>query len=657
MKTVPLKLCLVASLLSIAAGMIAGCGSGMSGESSSVTSLASVSSRECFSCHATNQRSVSTASGVNITAQWQLSAHNTAEGAGCVDCHGYHYQYITPASCRNCHAAAHGQNGTSCSSCHGGGSKELADCTTCHDMTRLHQNPPIADPDSAGKCFGCHNNGRNFKISSIGTSHFNNFTGAGIHAAMYVTTNYQKSCSSCHEPHNPLLGLGSEQRTAWARSGHGDVNGVAWANRDFKQSVDCIRCHTATGFINYAESNFTLPQSTWAAAGDKKREVLTCRACHLSSNFKNSIRQLGAFSAPYNSGNSPLVFKNVGLSNLCIPCHSGREGGASINAITSFTNVSFKNAHYLAAAAVFYGKGGFKFYTSDIRYPTQYGVKADGVIILAAAATAQQPAIAVGDEMVGRKANWNHGRLGMENYLTTTNATVTASGARLTTGTDGQCLACHMGGSWNSSSHSYGALETANASQSGSTYTRGCYGCHNGTDMPMSEFIEEEKVIWDRLFDFFIFTLQEQGIYYNDANYPYFFKSAAGAAAGTSSDAIKNWTTQITGGSGAKTMGACQNLKLLKSEKGSFVHNRSYGRLLIFDSIQYLQTGTTTYSNSNYTATGSVTDKLSFTAYSTAVHAGSAGVLSRAANPTPINGSSGLKGYLQRTSSGKNYRR
>lgn len=109
--------------------------------------------------------------------------------------------------------------------------------------------------------------------------------------------------------------------------------------------------------------------------------------------------------------------------------------------------------------------------------------------------------------------------------------------------------------------------------------------------MNMAAFIDEEKEIWSRLFDLYNWQLQQYGIYYTDASYPYFFQSDM-------TTPFYTWTTTVGttfGGAGVsdsqQTMGSCMNLALLVREKGSFVHNRSFGRALIADSITYLQKG------------------------------------------------------------------
>lgn len=673
---------LAISLASGLLGALTGCGSGISGTVSTVSSSAS---KQCSGCHATNSKSISKTSGVRITDEWQLSAHNTAHGAGCLDCHSNAHYHDNTVDCRSCHATAHSNNGTSCTLCHGASSNAAADCRSCH--ANAHKNPDscyrchsgnvpvdvaMKNPDSAGKCLNCHNNQKNFKRYSVAARHFNNLTGAGKHPAMYVTSNYQKGCTACHEPHNPLKGLGREQRKAWAKSGHGDVNGIAWADRDFKKSVDCIRCHTTTGFVNFTESNFSLPKATWANAGDNGREVLTCRACHLSSNFKNSVRQIDKFTAPYGVVNSviyaPTPFPDVGESNLCIPCHSGRENGASIKrTVANFGNASFKNPHYLAAAAVFYGLGGFQFYSSANQtpfypqaYTSKYGVVVDGTIIKSAAASTTVggvPAISVGDSLTGRKAPWNHGKLGMDNYITAAPATGANIGTNrdpfgkiIDSGSKGQCVACHLGPK---ADHTLGAFNVARTTWgTNTTAAMGCYGCHNSEDM--EEVAEEERLLVDRTLVFFKWQLLQIGAEYKNVH-PYFYQPGTAIA-------VKNWSALLVpGGVGAANMGAAMNFELLTAEKGVHVHNRTFMKQLIFDSLQYLQNGKVSFSN-RYIATNAQSNPnglISFTGYSTALAAAPDKILNPPTSAASANGVPGqpisitqLKAYITRRNTG-----
>jgi len=251
-----------------------------------------------------------------------------------------------------------------------------------------------------------------------------------------------------------------------------------------------------------------------------------------------------------------------------------------------------------------------------------------------------------GAAAAGRYANWSHGRLGMDNYSTSSSATY--PGRVVGSGSDGACVSCHVGPT---GLHTFGAYEVAKATIGTSTTVGGCFGCHVGEDME-EVGDKEERPLFDRLMSYFQYTFTQLStpVYFDNSINPYFF-TAPPTPAGPNS-AVTNWTA-ITpaGGAPAATMGAAMNLKLLAAEKGAHVHNRAYMRHLVFDSVQFLQTGKNTYSNSKFYATTgstSLNDVLSFTNYSTYL----------TANPDNIKNENGtmvsisqLKGYIITSSS------
>lgn len=467
----------------------------------------------------------------------------------------------------------------------------LPGCAGCHGT----QHQDLA-PSASGRCFECHGASLSLRHTS-GTA----LTAGDANPARYLNLT-GTNCSACHEPHNPLNGVGKEERKDWAASGHGNVNGLAWVHYDFSGPGRgaCSPCHTPEGFKRAIGDGWT--NTADLSATTRGKQSLSCDACHSSNDFKNSVRTLsaGTVNGGYKAAmtgfgaaaKAYIQFPNVGESNICIPCHAGRESGDSLKATVTTTYVGgFKNPHYLAAAQTFYGLGGFQFYTSGVRY-NKYGAAGK----------------------VGAAANWNHGRLGMDNY--SGSGSNDLAGKSNSTGNKGQCVACHLGPK---NAHSFSAADVANATKAGSTstatvtvanggtnvalpITRTCYGCHKGNVesknlstgaalVTIEQFIDEEKEIWHRIFDFYKWQLEQYGIYYNDALYPYFFQSDL-----TTAFTAWNATVGTTfGGAGVsdsqRTMGTAMNIKLLVSEKGSFVHNRAFGRALMADSIAYLQKG------------------------------------------------------------------
>ncbi|NVN98309.1 MAG: hypothetical protein HXX17_03225 [Geobacteraceae bacterium] len=649
----------IITLLSGAILTMSGCGGSSGGV---VPVISPTASNECIACHATNSKSVSSTSGVKITEQWLLSAHNTAHGAGCMDCHTSAHFHDNVTTCRSCHATSHSNNGTSCNLCHGGGSKEVANCSSCHlnvhsianmnkdSCTRCHGGDIPVDvamknPDFAGKCFGCHQNGSNFRrYTSVALKHFNNFTGSNYHQAMYVTASYQNSCTSCHEPHNPLLGLGKDERKAWAKSAHGDVKGVAWTTYDFKNPVHgsyyyCQRCHTATGYIKFTQTNDTRPTTTWATSGDLGREVLTCKACHASSNFASSVRTVKSFTTPYKANGGSDLIPDLGESNLCIPCHAGLSSQADILGISNsaISNTGFKNPHYMAAAGIMYMKAGFTSFTSATAlttgtninvipnmlntYGLQYSLPLTGNVLATTGSDKSQ----IGYPLNGSVDSMYGGIPGGVTSAHRAIGTATARGRETWMRnpavyglweTKGPCVTCHVKADIThmpavttttaapflpagtaipvkrSDSHSY--LATTN-----DTGKQLCMPCHNdagdfSAKLNTGDFADaiEEKLqeakpyflgglaIITKLLD------TRFSITFNNGTYPYFFEKTGGAA-------VTDWTRggTLPAVQARRLMGACYNLKLLSADKGAFVHGRSYVQRLIFDSIDFLDNG------------------------------------------------------------------
>ncbi|BDV41924.1 cytochrome C [Geotalea uraniireducens] len=511
---------------------LAGCGSGNKEGSTSgsniVGGVAKVDESACAQCHST---AIDPVAGTNIYQAYLASSHYT---------NNFHF--------------------VGCQDCHGGGAQH-------NGVGPL----PYPNPDTAGKCFDCHD-------GHLSRNHFSNYSAA------YVSSNYQKSCTSCHDPHlgnngifdgtastvtmansNVLLTAGTAKPTEhkdWAESGHGDVHSVAWNAYDFKnykagQSYTCIRCHTSTGYINYVEGSYSnpFPTTTWAKPGDTTKEVVTCKACHTDYNFKNRIRQAPQYTAHYgfSSEQASVTYPDVSTSNLCMPCHTGMINEASIDTVSDFTNASFAtiNPHYLAAAGVLFYKVGFRFYPStDTTHPY--------------------------DTIYGPTSHFAHDKVGVDNYA--------FPGFGSPTGTNGPCVSCHM----NNGTHTLDYRQ-------GYTDPNGiCTKCHvpSAGHAMTDAIIEEEKSGFISSLALLQSALAQKGMTYTD-HYPYF--------------ATTNWTTVgPTGGTGKQNMGAAFNFSLLKHEPGAFAHNRTYAKRLIYDSLDYLQNGVLT-GTVNFTSYSSAT--------------------------------------------------
>jgi hypothetical protein len=496
---------------------------------------------QCLGCHETTIDTT----GQNLIADYKASGHYTNlaftdannVGAGCVGCHGPSHNVPNPFFAGSVIAAS---------------------------------------PLTASRCFDCHAD----KISE----HFNAQTGAVARPAMFVATNYVNNCNACHQAHN--AGVADAERVAWANSAHGDVNGAAWASEDMQQpgQVACQRCHTATGFKNFAISNFTAmnPTTSVGSATDSAREVLACDACHSNNNF--DVRTVGAFTAPYTLNNvagATITFPNVGESNLCIACHSARENGVS--GVADFTNASFKNSHYLGAAAVMYLSAGFINFTS--------GAAVIGSSTYAKTLTADN--VTVPGYGISGGVSSTHRKLGTalingDNH----NPAVFIAGQF---DANGPCVVCHMNAngapSGTRDAHGHTLAIDANA------YNQVCKNCHTSENtVPLTganfqaNFLEGNSSAFQSTLALAVSVLKTKyNIEYDAAAYPYFFK---GGLSHVSANAVKDWTlgsaNQVFG---KKLMGACFNIQLLTKDPAAYAHGRSYSRRLLYDSIDFLDDG------------------------------------------------------------------
>jgi hypothetical protein len=524
--------------------LIAGCGNNEITVATGGSTLAV--SESCIGCHDT---AISKVTGSAITEEWRASFHNTETPGKKVPGAG--------ASCRDCHEPEAGHP-NSCTGCHGGRTPSTSGDR--HDV--------VLNPDTEQKCLRCHSS------KTLGSPHFNNYT-AVTHDAQFVDLQNQGKCRNCHNPHKVNV---LQEARDWAKSAHGDVKGKAWSEEDFKANKSCLRCHTAKGFIDYASSSFAL--ATEPLAASESYGVLGCNACHTSYNFKQSVRQVPQHTAPYNGGLSPKTFPSVGQSNLCIPCHAGRESGDSVMAIKDFTNVSFKNAHYLPAAGLMYMTVGYKNFTS-----------ASAVIGTSTYGKSLSPDTSVPDGISGGVGS-THRKLGTPAMNGDNHNTAFFIPGNLDS--NGPCVICHING-YNNSKVSRPSSHTL--AISGDAFNQVCVNCHDSeggigltADNFQKIFIEPQAEVFENALHLAITLLNTKyNIKYDPNSYPYFYDLAKDP---TGKTAVKDWTRGTKNQKlGQKVMGACFNINILTKDPAAYVHARTYTRRLIYDTIDFLDDG------------------------------------------------------------------
>jgi len=529
--------------------LIAGCGGGGDSASSAHGVSQVAASQGCMdlSCHGAK---VSAVTGKVIAEEWRASSHMTEDAAGCADCH-----------------EPDAGHPNLCNKCHGGGGFQVT-----------------KNPDQGGKCYKCHGPSHPGDVMMASApQHFGYSSATQLPQSLrasYLSGQYQGRCRACHNPHSNTL---TPQHREYAKSLHGDPQGAAWTHYDFKldSRAACTRCHTSTGYISYVTSGFTVPVAGKFAAGDTSHELLACDACHSSYDFKNSIRQVPAFTGVYKGYNAATaLFPDNGRGNLCIPCHSGRESGQAINAIADFSNANFINSHYLAAAGLMYMQIGFINFTS-----------ADAPIGTSTYGKSLSPDdISTPGGLVGGTKS-THRKLGTP--------LINGDGHKLgffvpgVLDQNGPCVTCHM----NASGVAVRAGNGHSLKIDANAYNQVCVNCHTSEDgvalssanfqtvflEPQAEVFEDALKLTRQI------LLTRHKISFDVTTYPYFYDENLPLLNGKK-QAVKDWTRGGTT-DGRKLMGACFNFNLLARDPAAYAHARTYTRRLIYDSLDFLDDG------------------------------------------------------------------
>jgi hypothetical protein len=569
---------LIVLIISFMAAALSGCGE-KAVKASSTTRLEA--SGTCIECHESVRSPVT---GNLIVEEWKLSSHNLNNLAGCADCH-----------------EPDAGHPTSCNLCHGG-------TPTAIDVTH--------NPDASGKCAKCHTSKAGYNTAAAMRLHFANTSYPvtfGTYTASFVSTNYVRNCRKCHNPHNPTSNI--EYNRSWANSGHGLTTSLARVNGDFKlygtnlsaeyaytnsqQSPStttdpaiianstpvCVRCHTTTGYTNFVNSGF-MTLKPFGSNTDKTKEVTGCDACHTDYSFK--VRPVPRVTIYYNfsgatvvSVNNPgghekiqrnaVMFPDLGSSNLCVPCHSGRGIGSEIDLLRDNIQVDFvksgnPSVHNYNEAAILTVKSSLVVGTGQ-RAHVGYEFK-DGV----------KPNL---DYITGNGANTGHDSFGM------------SSGK-------GPCIACHMNKSVPSDSHTFKPVVHGSKFQEvfsvnavnvplgvltiASVTSQSCNtsGCH--VNITAAELTSDKEGYLSAL----AALNKWVRLVRNVPNNP---QSTYNAATNTARLTTK-WD-YLGVGTGSDLMGAAFNLSMFNVEPGAYVHNPLYAKRLIYDSIYFLCTNFT----------------------------------------------------------------
>lgn len=583
-------------MLAIINLLLAACGSGISG-GSSANAVASSSGCVTASCHGTMTSAVT---GRSIADEWRASPHYVMNLAGCTTCHKHSHQ-------------------NSCNSCHGGG---------------VPTGAVSALTDPSLECNACHVSGPNL-MKGLDSRHipelspryrlrsgFNYYSAAG-----YLTmrgTSYESRCIWCHNPHDTRV---LPQHEDWAESGHGSTNSGPFASSgtDFKIRGSaapwdsaygdvCVRCHTASGFINLVTSGMK-DVSAWGLGSDKvtpiatTRQTIYCNVCHdngagkaygynlrlipalgtggglrVHYNYSSATTAAGLATLARARVSDTVDYPPIGISNRCLLCHSGRGTGnlirkagyvADVNGnFFNFRNNNRVGMHDFAGGASLFGRAGFEFYSS-YRYEGSAGT--------------------------GRL----HDQIG---------AGYPGTGSR------GPCVTCHMS---TAKSHEFSpvtlsasslavAPNTGSILASGRAYTvasidtSACLTCHSPGRVGASRFngtvaaLNAEKQGYHAALRAVYVWLNKKGLTSSSDWLKASTYSWAGAPAYVSG------CTPVAGADvyfGSRNMGVSFNYDFLKNDPAAYIHNDLYAKRLIYDSLDWIDD-----CNMNGTGATAITD-------------------------------------------------
>jgi hypothetical protein len=447
-------------------------------------------------------------------------------------------------------------------------------CTTCHDEEN-------ATHGEGGKY--SYSGGIFDPIEVIYDTHFDNAATGGIEGYV-INSAASDACSACHTVHSIDNTINNE----WAHSGHGgfitevkeqafqnapgnstdhplvtavldgtdgygamreltpNYNAPAWVHYDFKNKYgSCKRCHTATGFRKFANNpdTYKAPSPSEYFATGLQKEMLYCWACHTSVQNSVAFRDPGAMQYSMADLNSPqndvyegriVNVPDLGGSNVCIACHSGRKIGAQVKAMAitnglDFTKIGY--SHTSMAAATLLRVGGYENGLSPDYYDN-YSYFAHDLL---------GDAISIG-------------------------------------GSNGPCVSCHMKGT---AGHTMEAVTLDGAGDiiGIPTYGEVCSFCHAvefPTEAQFATHLNNERADFEDALVDLEAALLANGIGYTSRPY---FKTAD--LANTIGKDPYYWTNK-------DVVGIATNFYLLKHEPGAYAHNSRYTKRLLYDAFDFL---------------------------------------------------------------------
>ncbi|MDY0213099.1 MAG: hypothetical protein RBR06_08850 [Desulfuromonadaceae bacterium] len=472
-------------------------------------------------------------------------------------------------------------------------SSEPVQCKTCHDPHHVGGGLLMGATRTASAeyntCVACHMSDRDdpndpewmyhaedyYRI--ITDTHYDDPATPNVIEGYTLNPLNERSCRDCHDVHS-VMEIRSDRDTAtlhdqWSQSGHagnlGTIkkaaatgSGVArtmaikaagaditssWAHYDWDAGdrQSCQKCHTSTGFVNYAKdseaydaanNDFSHLDGWKNNAGvitpSGQNEMLYCWGCH--SDNSGGLNYTGAVTADYQVGGADVIFPDSGDSNTCYVCHAGRGNNETVA-----SNTRANTHHGPAAATLFSGLTNVAY-----QYPGQN--------------YANVPYFA-------------HDKLDLDG--------------------DGPCVSCHMDGAKND--HTFAVVNKDAANIITSIRSESCLPCHRGEH---AMFVAEGQIgethdLWNGSAN--VPTVVTQA-HVDESAAELELEAKGYQQAGEILTALLSGAG-ITGTDASEAnRGAFQNSLLVTEEKGGYAHNRNYVKKVLFDSIDWVTNGSLT---------------------------------------------------------------
>ena len=507
-------------------------------EVTAVADMVAYMDSSCNGCHNPTTGTVPS----NSFADWTAGPHNAA-GINCVSCHTdgamptpVNGSTVNSANLKVTGSSAGTVGNVYCAKCHSGAGHSFAanySCNSCHAS-----NHNVSVPGFTAEISTNHFDGKYVATAAVD----------GDGRTEYVTQG--ATCSDCHNTTNSVI-------KGFAEGGHGHISQnplnafvhydwSARTNNGTRQNGNCDRCHTAGGFVNFTQQDAVLANRLKPVTG-QPNNVLVCVSCH--SNIETGALRIDATPAgnpttlaggyfalfssagatvPAGKSKIEVAFPGYKNSSICIPCHAGRTTDKVFIATIDQSKATLKN--YTTISTGFY-----------------------------------QHAFNMGQTFIGKGAFSFSGT----DYVVLNGHDAVANGA---TDTQGPCVGCH---------HSSGAETSHSLHVTGYS---SCQSCHaegfGATD------VEEAKAKFDAGVKVLTALIKEKfEPLRTNAALPIETERALvrfgrfGKAAGVAA----------TDATAKSAYGAWYNWHILtNADPGAFVHNPSYARQVLFDTIDYL---------------------------------------------------------------------